>query len=98
MTYVVAIYDCDRAYGGPEEGGWYFDCGELVRVVRTFKNEEKALAFARRYNDLLHLQRQNGGGGRYDISSVCYQGGHYAAHVYERYAPEYYPKERPYYC
>lgn len=28
--YVVSVYLVDRAFGGPEEGGWYYDCGEPV--------------------------------------------------------------------
>jgi len=23
--FVVAIHEIDRCYGGPEEGGWYYD-------------------------------------------------------------------------
>jgi hypothetical protein len=30
MDWYVNIYKVDRAYGGPEEGGWYYDVGELV--------------------------------------------------------------------
>src|SRR5947207_1725457 len=26
--FSVAVYRCDRAYGGPEEGGWWYDFGE----------------------------------------------------------------------
>lgn len=26
----VTVYDTDRAYGGPEEGGWYYDTGSVV--------------------------------------------------------------------
>ena len=26
--YSASIHLVDRAYGGPEEGGWYFDYGE----------------------------------------------------------------------
>jgi hypothetical protein len=29
----VAVYRCDRAFGGPEEGGWYFDAGAVTRVA-----------------------------------------------------------------
>lgn len=29
----LAVYEVDRAYGGPEEGGWWFDCGRLVACV-----------------------------------------------------------------
>lgn len=26
--YYVNVYEADRAYGGPEEGGWWYDIGE----------------------------------------------------------------------
>lgn len=32
VRYVNA-YDCNRAYGGPEEGGWWFDTGVLLASV-----------------------------------------------------------------
>ena len=32
MNWYVNIYKVDRAYGGPEEGGWYYDVGELVET------------------------------------------------------------------
>jgi hypothetical protein len=28
--WTVAIYLCDRMFGGPEEGGWYYDAGHRV--------------------------------------------------------------------
>lgn len=28
--WTVAVYLVDRAYGGPEEGGWWYETGELV--------------------------------------------------------------------
>ena len=31
--YVVAFYEIDRRYGGPEEGGWWYDCGALLRAL-----------------------------------------------------------------
>tara|TARA_R110000787_G_scaffold37867_13_gene95914 strand:- start:5343 stop:5672 length:330 start_codon:yes stop_codon:yes gene_type:complete len=24
------IYECSQAYGGPEEGGWWYNCRELI--------------------------------------------------------------------
>ena len=33
----VAIYLVTREYGGPEEGGWYFDAGELVTDVEIYQ-------------------------------------------------------------
>lgn len=29
-TCYVTVYALDRVYGGPEEGGWWFDTGEVV--------------------------------------------------------------------
>lgn len=92
-VHVVAFYEIDRNYGGPEEGGWWYDSGSLVRVSRVFKSEDAALAYARRANDLLHfLQRRCR-----PVSSVAYSGGRYAAEVYENAAPPAFPMERPHY-
>lgn len=29
----LAVYRVSQAYGGPEEGGWYYGCGELVACI-----------------------------------------------------------------
>ena len=53
MTYTVAVFEVDRAYGGPEEGGWWFDYGQpLPRSCRLpfaaswtrFRNRQAAIA------------------------------------------------------
>lgn len=28
----IGVYEVDTVYGGPEEGGWWYDTGELIRV------------------------------------------------------------------
>ena len=92
-TYVLAFYEIDRAYGGPEEGGWWYDTGQLVRIWRTCKTEDKAFAVARRANRLLeHLQRH-----RLDLGSVIYNGGRHLVAVHENFAPRFYPQIRPRY-
>ena len=30
----VNVYLIDRAYGGPEEGGWWYDCGEAIESIQ----------------------------------------------------------------
>lgn len=92
-TFTVAFYEIDRAYGGPEEGGWWFDCGQLRRIARTFKTEDAAFAFARRANHLLSLFQRN----HRSVNSVIYAGGRYAAHVYDAPPPAYFPETRPTY-
>lgn len=93
MKYVVAVYLQDRAYGGPEEGGWWYDCGEMVRTMRTFGSEERAIAYCRKLNDRLagSLNRD-----RREISSVLSEG-RYGAEVYDDFAPHHYPSNRPHY-
>jgi len=34
-TLYVNVYEITRCIGGPEEGGWYFDAGELVHSVKA---------------------------------------------------------------
>lgn len=96
MSYVVAVYEMDRAYGGPEEGGWWYDAGELVRVLRVARSEERAYALAARINRTLR-HRRDGDPSHRDISSVLYAGGHLEAQVCERTAPESFPAQRPVY-
>lgn len=91
--YVVAIYELDRAYGGPEEGGWWYDTGTIERVCRIFNSEDAAYIFCNRMNRLLdHRQRNKLGRG-----SMAYSGGEYGASVFENYAPRYFPERTPYY-
>jgi hypothetical protein len=33
QAFFVTVYEYDRAYGGPEEGGWWFDTGEPILHV-----------------------------------------------------------------
>lgn len=94
MRYIIALYEIDRAYGGPEEGGWYFDTGELVRLLALAPTEERACALADRANRLLdRLQRY-----RRRVVSVLYDGGRHAAIVYEWIAPTVFPAVRPHYA
>lgn len=92
-TYVVAVYLIDRAYGGPEEGGWYFNCGEHVRTLKTFRREDEAVEYSRRLNRLLKKTLNKG---RREISSVL-SDGRYAAEVWDNHAPSHYPTQRPHY-
>lgn len=103
--YSVAIYLEDRAYGGPEEGGWYYDCGVRIdsmreleelgpwRTPRIFLTEESATIYCRKVNDRIETTINKG---RREISSVLSEG-RYCAAVHEGYPPTHYPTERPHY-
>lgn len=97
MAYTVAIYLIDRAFGGHEEGGWYYDCGvisdEYAQYTKGFVDEDDACEYARQLNDT-EVQTMNEG--RRPISSVLSEG-RYAALVHEGAAPHHYPDSRPHY-
>lgn len=44
-TYVVAVYDVDRVFGGYEEGGWYYPAGTVITSIELH-SEEAAEAVA----------------------------------------------------
>ena len=91
--YVIALYEIDRAYGGPEEGGWWYDTGELRRLLKVVRTEHGAETVAARANRLLdRLQRH-----RRSVSSMAYAGGRHAACVFEETAPRHFPETRPHY-
>jgi hypothetical protein len=92
--YVVAVYLQDRAYGGREEGGWYYDCGEHVRTMRVFASEQRAVQYCQRLNKKLDSAALNEG--RREISSVL-STGRYGAEIHYDLAPAFYPSQRPHY-
>lgn len=93
MRFIVAFYEIDRAYGGPEEGGWWYDTGCLARPLRVCPSEAAADALAVRANRLLdRLQR-----GHRQVGSVLYAGGRHRACVFATTAPSAFPAQRPHY-
>ena len=40
MSYYVNLYRVGRAYGGPEEGGWYYDYGEFEKQLGEFSGPD----------------------------------------------------------
>ena len=99
QPWIVGVYDVDRAFGGPEEGGWWYDVGYPVPNQKelgggaTFFNKEKAYAYSRMLNDA--LDRANKARGPYgDIGSVLCDGA-LRATVVRRLEP--FPRCRPHY-
>ena len=40
--YYINVYEMSQAYGGPEEGGWYYVVGEPVTCIGKFSSREEA--------------------------------------------------------
>src|SRR3546814_12349377 len=94
MRYIIALYEIDRAYGGAEEGGWWYDTGELARLLALARTEARAIQLADRANRLLErLQRH-----RRRVDSVLYDGGRYTAIVFEWTEPPAFPAVRPHFA
>jgi hypothetical protein len=41
----VNVYSVNRLYGGPEEGGWWYDTGEIV-LSKQFDDDDSAQDYA----------------------------------------------------
>lgn len=39
----VTVYETDRAYGGPEEGGWWYDVGTVVACFPVLRHRAERL-------------------------------------------------------
>lgn len=75
----------DRAYGGSEEGGWYYTSFEPLRVFYVpARSAHRFAVRLRRYADRLNE-------GRREISSVLSEGRYAVRHGHEGHTP------RPYY-
>lgn len=87
VTVFLNVYRLDRRYGGPEEGGWYYD---HLSCVHT---KEVSFSEIQKEKDALTKEYGTGEG---NISSVL---GGYEIHIYAEDEPsKSETKERPYYC
>jgi hypothetical protein len=93
----VAVFMVDRAYGGPEEGGWWYDYGypvkdaEMAPLLRIFNDEDKARAYRNELQTKLDAEMNVG---RVGIGSVLSDGVYQAVVTDDDY-PKAYPSERP---
>jgi hypothetical protein len=96
------LYETNRAYGGREEGGWWYDTGVSVTDARLYaeiglmpsvhlsRSEAKAAREAMRAASAV-LNKD-----RHEIGSVLCDGV-YDAEIHEGQLPAYYPETRPRY-
>ncbi len=89
----VNVYLHNRAYGGPEEGGWWYDTYDPVyEECRVAFTEEEAKEI---HKEMLEWMLQENAVRR-DVSSVISEG-RYVVSV-EGFPPRRLPLRRPYYC
>jgi len=96
--FSVATYLVGQRYGGPEEGGWWYEAGNLEVLdghpVQRFASEDAAIESAYALNEVLDRTVNDG---RKPIWSVL-SDGVYRAIVNEGEPPDVFPEERPHYC
>ena len=100
-VWVVGIYDMDKAYGGDEEGGWWYEYGTLLKAIRkTFVDMHSAYAYVSRIQKKLNV-RYNDRGPLSDMGSILCDGIVTAklqsSNVHKEDLLSDYPEDRPYY-
>lgn len=85
--FYVSVYRVGQGYGGPEEGGWWFLCGDLVKVVIASSEEE-----ADEIRDKLYEEYQDTGK-RYSVLG----GEDYEIYIKDKFPPDYFPERAPRY-
>lgn len=61
----ISKYHVTRHYGGPEEGGWWYDRHEFIHVIHQIADENLAYALARELNAKAKLNKEQPDGARY---------------------------------
>lgn len=88
-----AVWELDRAYGGPEEGGWWYDTRVLIHSERISPNsapediEKLREALATEYSDPYARP----------VGSVLYAGGQIGVSLESVPPADFEPRERPCY-
>lgn len=85
ISYVSA-YAVERLYGGPEEGGWWYDSGTLIDVVKCFNRNQAEFVWDLLNNIYPHT------GKRYSVIG----GEDYNVSIEEKLIP-FFPSQRPRY-
>ena len=102
--YFVGTYLVDREFGGREEGGWYYDYGDLVTDPEFYSDNDLPLPQAflnmkdayEAENVLQNKLEHTVNVGRRPISSVLSQG-QYQAKLFEGELPTHFPSTKPIY-
>ena len=84
----AVVYEVSRNYGGPEEGGWWFDSGNLVES-KVFGSEAAADAQCEQWRNGDYARTGN----RYSVLG----GEDYDCYWTNEEPEEFFPTERPHY-
>ena len=103
----VNVYLEDRAYGGPEEGGWWYTYGTPARAsdletwlggkcVEAINPSFRTVNYAQAASHVADMIQEQNDNRRSDIGSVISEG-RFIVRVQDH-EPRSYPEGQPYYC
>ena len=92
-VYYVNEYEVDRAYGGPEEGGWWYDTGRFIRCRGIYTESYLAKTRQLQIEEEEMPERRKGLRSPGSVLST----GEWPIVVYEDHPGRDYPRERPHY-
>lgn len=99
-TWYIHKHEVALQYGGPEEGGWWYDAGspdeEWVPAAHAFNSEDEAYAVCRGLNEMEQIRAKQEEDYEY-TSVLAYKSSHYAYTVEDHPNPYFYPDRRPHY-
>jgi hypothetical protein len=96
------LFETNRAYGGREEGGWWYDTGVSVTDARLYAeiglmpSVHLSISEAKAARDAMRTAAAVLNRDRHEIGSVLCDG-IYDAEIHEGKLPAYYPETRPHY-
>lgn len=72
--FYVSQYTVDRCWGGPEEGGWWYDWEDHDAVLAEFASRDEAYSYAQDCNEF--MREQFGEADRFSVNGApdkaCY--------------------------
>jgi hypothetical protein len=92
--WFVNVHECDREYGGPEEGGWWYGTGVFLKS-RPCRTRNEAHIIMDRFNRFLDFKFNDTAGRYSDLNSVLCDGRLVAS--MSRSPGKNYPRSRPHY-
>jgi hypothetical protein len=91
LKYFIHKHEVELAYGGPEEGGWWYNIGTPVEdwIPEGFATEDEAYERCHELNEQEHERRQR--------EEDSYRSTHYSYSVHETTVMRPFPETRPRY-
>jgi hypothetical protein len=99
QDWFIHKFQVSQQYGGPEEGGWWYDSGNPVKercAILIDVTEDLAYAVCRAFNENEHERQKREEDYEY-TSVLSYRSQHFSYDVSTSPIAEAYPKERPHY-